>query len=616
MGFLDKLRGKKPAIPPRSEPPPMIDLIDGNGRPVRMLREEWRTTVLPGMFRDRWSDADALADLVAMSLRDGFAADVVEPARRLVQIDRTPRRGATLLAVAMIENGRLDEAERLVQETRSRDGDDSALLANLARISALRGRTDESESFLWRSLELDPNYEPSFGGWLEAARTKGADESASLRRIAALPASWRAQIWLARAALASGDPPAAMTLYREALSRVDPVPPDALMQISGDLGNAGRLREALDLCEPRFDPGLHGIMAGNNLIKMHVELGDAPGARRLLDLLFAQKRIDWRETLTYWDVAVHKLEVNYGPVAGGKPLEIGFLDIAAPIWAPEGTPLVGVTPRKPDDAPRIAFVAGSATGPSAGTAVVAQPTDELGRFTRGLPLLLASEVQIRTAVRATSLIPWIRTGGFVLSGAPWPFETVGPHAGGVGHLVFLHVDAKAIPWKAELRLVRVFDENEIARCSAAVDPADAGLAIEALADGCLESLRVAGLAEFVLPPGRFALPETAWIPGYLAAMEQALAVRGARAVTERPFLQAERSILDHQLDLCLSNPVNVPARFLLLATLRWEGERRPDIAAEYRERVERLQRDHPLPGADRFVSDEMKSRIYSGASPG
>jgi hypothetical protein len=95
-----------------------------------------------------------------------------------------------------------------------------------------------------------------------------------LLRVAGLPGSWRAQLWLARAALKARQLSRALTYYRESLSRVTkPVPVDMLMQISGDLGRAGHLPELLAITEPLFDPTFHGLQVGNNLIKAHFDLG-------------------------------------------------------------------------------------------------------------------------------------------------------------------------------------------------------------------------------------------------------------------------------------------------------------------------------------------------------
>jgi hypothetical protein len=59
------------------------------------------------------------------------------------------------------------------------------------------------------------------------------------------------------------------------------VPTDALMQISGDVGNRGRLALLLDLCVPKFDLMLHGIQVGNNLIKANLDLRRTREARAI-----------------------------------------------------------------------------------------------------------------------------------------------------------------------------------------------------------------------------------------------------------------------------------------------------------------------------------------------
>ena len=105
-------------------------------------------------------------------------------------------------------------------------------------------------------------------------------------RVAALPGSWRARIWLAHAALKSRNLESALAFYRESLSRApQPAPGDLLMQLSGDLGNAGHLPEILQLVGPHFVPAIHGLPVGNNLIKAHVDLGQSDAARRIVNQL-------------------------------------------------------------------------------------------------------------------------------------------------------------------------------------------------------------------------------------------------------------------------------------------------------------------------------------------
>jgi hypothetical protein len=77
MQFLKRLLGiggadKAPppsAGPPASDAAPaMITVFDGYGRAMQIPREEWRTNVLPGQFRERWDKPDELADAVTQAL--------------------------------------------------------------------------------------------------------------------------------------------------------------------------------------------------------------------------------------------------------------------------------------------------------------------------------------------------------------------------------------------------------------------------------------------------------------------------------------------------------------------------------------------------------------------
>src|SRR2546428_2796729 len=64
---------------------------------------------------------------------------------------------------------------------------------------------------------------------------------------------WRAQLWMARHALKHRDPAGALNLYQQSLAAApSPAPHDLLLQMSGDLGNAGHLAEILNLVLPRF----------------------------------------------------------------------------------------------------------------------------------------------------------------------------------------------------------------------------------------------------------------------------------------------------------------------------------------------------------------------------
>src|ERR1041385_3783482 len=234
MSFFGKLLGKKnslqqpPALipPPASPPPPgapqMLKAWDAYGRIVEISREDWRTKVLPGNFRNAWNKPDELANLISTSLNDGFVADCLEPARQLYRIDPQPKRGVVYLAVILLQLKQFDEAEDILTHTIQKHGEEGVLLTNLAKAFSGKGDAAMAEQTLWHALELDPNQDNGFAWYQAIHRERGGNEAgdAAMRRVAALPGSWRPQLWLAREALKSRNFDAAMAYYRESLSRV------------------------------------------------------------------------------------------------------------------------------------------------------------------------------------------------------------------------------------------------------------------------------------------------------------------------------------------------------------------------------------------------------------
>lgn len=200
---------------------------DDYGRVCEIPREDWRTKVLPINFQRTWNDADKLAALIDNAINDGFFADCLEPVRHLYRIDATPKRAVNVLAFVLIKLNQLDEAERILNEALKRHGKDSLFLNNLAKVHFGRGNQALVESNLWESIALDPNLENSMGWYVAIHRERGGDPDAveCLDRIAALPGSWRAQLWLAGAALKSRNLDRALELYQAALARVQTLVP-------------------------------------------------------------------------------------------------------------------------------------------------------------------------------------------------------------------------------------------------------------------------------------------------------------------------------------------------------------------------------------------------------
>jgi len=338
MSIFGKLFNKRDSSAPSqnatasaSDPandPDLIRVFDKFGQEFFISKEEWRANVLPGALKSNWDKPDQLCEIIISALNDGFASEVDRAAERLYQLDPNSSRNVCVYAIVQLKNERLDAAERVLRSFLEKNGDDGSVLTNLAKVFAAQGETQKQDETLWHALTVDPNQDNALK-WYEAlARERSGEEAAlkALSRVAQHPNSWRPQLWLARAALNANDLSQAINYYRDGLSHAgSDVPADLLMQMSGDLGNQGRLAELVALTEPYFVPEQHGLQVGNNLIKANIDLGHIDVARKILDQLYSLKRPDWKETLGYWDTQIANARVASSAVELTGPLSMTML---------------------------------------------------------------------------------------------------------------------------------------------------------------------------------------------------------------------------------------------------------------------------------------------------
>ena len=312
MGLLDRLR--QPKKPPtetgsQAKESNFIQVFDKAGRPLYLTKEEWRINVLPGMLTARWGSPDELYQIIVGTIQDGLPADVAEAAEHLYGIDPNRSRAVCAWASALMGMKQIDKAEQVLNSHIKQYGEDGYVVTNLAKVHAARNENDQAEAILWHALELDPNQNMAVGWFAALANERGGKNAMveAWKRVASLPGSWHAQLWLARTALESHNASGALAYYRESLARVgQPIPADFLQQMSGDLGIHGRFAELVAITEPHFVPELHGLQVGNNLIKANIELGHLQRARQILNQLRTQRRPDWSAPLDYWATEIER----------------------------------------------------------------------------------------------------------------------------------------------------------------------------------------------------------------------------------------------------------------------------------------------------------------------
>ena len=608
--YLKKLLGKKepeavPTTPvPASDPandPNMIGVFDGYGREMFITKQQWREGVLPGIVKKAWNQPDELYNVIVSTLNDGLRSAIIDAAKHLYKIDPDRSRGACVWGIVLMEEGRLEQARKIFSDHTAQHGENGFVLTNLAKVYARQNDDAKAEEILWHALEVDPNQENGVKWYEVIHRERGGEEAshAALVRVAALPGSWRAQLWLAREALNERQLDRAQALYRECLSRVTkPVPADVLMQISGDLGNAGHLPELLAITEPVFDPPSHGLQVGNNLIKAHFDLGQFEAARRVLDQLYGLKRPDWRETLSFWESELAKAKVELSPELDKGAIQMVMLTIEGPVWLRPNSPVAELFPAKLPDSPRIALLGSSAEGTTNSQRIQAQLPDTAGRLSRSLPLFFAEQLEFSTAARTSTLIPWITSGpsGFVLSGVPWSDQDAANYArqGEVSsdYVVIVHLKAHLDPWIAEVRLLRTIDVKCLAEFSGRFSPDEPATAVPDLADRLLAA--IASELETHPPTALYDFPTGPEFSSYLLRLEQLLATRCTAMEGADGFLSNERNIIQGNIQLCVASPNCVSARVLLAQSLLAMKRVKPAILPEFRDNVALLQKEKPL----------------------
>jgi tetratricopeptide (TPR) repeat protein len=577
-----------------------IPVYDKYGREFKVSRDQWRTEVLPAALKSNWDDPDALYGGIVQALGDDFVDEALPAVERLVELEPGSARAATTLAFVRMKQKRIDEAHRLLEDYLARHGPDAAVLNNLAKVHAERNDNDQVERTLWRSLELDPNLENSFGWYAALHRERGGANAAAqaIQRVAGLPNAWLARMHLARLALDARDLPRAMGLYNEALGMMGTeVPATALMTITGDLGKRGFLAQLIELATKHYVPERHGVLVGNNLIKAYIDSGRIAEARATVERLFKLNRPDWRNSLQYWDAQLLQAHTSRN-VPVGNSIEMTMYLIDGPVWSHPSSPVTTVFPWPAESAPRVAFLGCTASVPNAPATPQVQLSDLAGRVSRVLPLYLSEQAQFFSGVRVRSYFPWMVNaagGSFVLTTQPPSDADAVARVKGVGgadFVVLTHLKAdRPDLWSATLRLLRVSDGKCVFTKEAFVTPDRTDLLGVELA---IEMQRA--LAEHAKAPApaasEYLPPAPPQLGAYQLRLEQLLAIRCA---TSADALHGIREIVDGCLHLALDLPQSVLLRALLADVVARVRNIRPDIIDEYRERLQQLEQEHPLP---------------------
>lgn len=612
-----------------SRNPDMIRVFDGQGREVLIPKAEWCEKILPGAIQKEWDNPDGLAQLILRSLDDGLASEVVDAAIQLEDIDADMERGNVILGLVRLETGHLEEAEKAFRNADAVKNGSAVALANLAVVLDRKGEKDNAKAARWQAVLRDPNQEQAMGLFAQAAEAEAGETGflEALRRVDALPGSWRAKAWLARHALRKGDKAKALAGYREILARPEPPGAEALMQMSGDLGNAGALEAIVDLFGPVFNPALHGVLLGNNLIKANLELGRTDTARGILESLLAQQRPEWGENLAFWQAQLNpgdprgvQSAAPAGSAAAGAPIEIAVMPLAGPVWARRQEGFDALLPSKSADVPHICVAAPTVSGmKNPGEAVIQQREDKAGVFSRALAVYLAERIHMETSAVGTALLLGLKDrAGFVMGNAPYPVghllqmaRLAGPNA---RYVINAHIVLGAPKWMIALTALDVATGEEAGRFAGETDPDDPGVLVEELAVKLCAFARDKAGAAAVAAPAWYSKPASGRWPAGLSARMQTLALATAALHKDKdPGLSGERPMMDGLMKFAVDQGADAVARMLVITSLSRLKELGSAVPLEYAEGFGRLAGEAPLPETVRAAVEAAARKVFAGA---
>ena len=91
----------------------MMNIIDQNGKRIRITMDEWREKVLPIALKNHWDNANLLYNDVLKAIQNNFISDVEDAAMHLKEIDIIKERGYNTLAIIYLKNKEFNKANEL-----------------------------------------------------------------------------------------------------------------------------------------------------------------------------------------------------------------------------------------------------------------------------------------------------------------------------------------------------------------------------------------------------------------------------------------------------------------------------------------------------------------------
>jgi tetratricopeptide (TPR) repeat protein len=606
--------GKRPgAMTLKQSAPPLtaalpeerkVDVYDSFGRQVSLTLDRWRSLIFEPTLKAAWNQPDELAACVSRSMQDGLTTEALPASARLLELEPRVPRAVALHAAVLRSLKRFDEAQSLLEKHLEGEGDSLAALLGLLQVFLAKENNQEARPIVSRILLLDPNNSLAYRTFIDAARRDAgaSGEQQAIYRIATLPNSWRARLWIAKRQLDEGDLEAALQTYDEALNMTArPVPEDFLMGMTGDLGMHNHAAEMVALGEPLFDPMHHGLNVGNNLMKANLDLGNLRRTRELLDSLYALAQPAWQSQLVRWEEALVKAAAERYISPTDTAPEVGFAAFPRVLWlktdSDEERAFLGdALSERPSV---VIFTASCAQ--EGGAEFDQQQTAHIGGLiSRSLPVYLTERLASGRIADPYLLVPWMMKPrpGLVLINQPWNLEAIVMHAKQANPkatwAIAPHITYASGRWQVTLQVIELESSRIVTTITQEIELKTPKPSFESIADQVV-SFYEAALGTTRHPPEFYQAPQNEWFGDYLMRIDDLIRCRcfGPEGVESNDIF-GHRAMLEASLRQCLAAPDNATVRAFFIAMFSAVRRSRRGVSIEYERYLGRLQSQHPL----------------------
>ena len=427
FGWLRAKPAKNTASVPATDPTKLVTVYDAFGREFKIPLAEWEKNVLPGSLAQAHDDPDKLSQIIIGSFHDGFFQQMIEPSRRLLEIDKDVERSTSIRAIVLMRTGDLSSAEKILSAYIKQFGPTGAIVMNLAQLYSEKGMQAQAELTLWQAVQCDPNLENALLWWANVQKEKTGEQGfwEAIQKAATLPGSWRPQLWLARRCLEGKQFEEAKRYYDQVLP-VAADKPGVLTMITGDLGNNGHVAEIIELVLPTYAIEIHDPLAGLNLLQACLETKNYVEGEELLHRMLTLHRPDLKERLFNYSAEFEKLreaEAEMQP-SPESPISVEIVPFDLPIWAYGLLDAKWLFQSERDRDEQIPIIPLANTTHTNLTEPTTHKEDEVGRLTRSIPLYLLESMYFWTSLKPKVVLPVVRGRGPVVAGAEWSADQI------------------------------------------------------------------------------------------------------------------------------------------------------------------------------------------------